>query len=132
MMRECLAKDDFGMIKQAWQGGLFEIHHKLIFNFKGKPQYKYVPLHPIKDSSVIVWPVTITTLPRAPTVQIAKVDLDITEPRVVLVPDLDMVEAWTYNCFSFMGLRFADPSARAFMKPGQFYCLLLLLLMLLN
>ena len=60
MLRECHTMQDYKMCLHAWVGGIMEVEHKLIFNFKGKSQWKYLALGPVKDSSVLTWPVTIT------------------------------------------------------------------------
>lgn len=93
------------------------MEHKPIFYFKGKHQWEFLALGPTKDSCVLTRPVTITTLPRSPAVRIATAD-GITEPLLVLVSDLDSVEAYTYQFLSFMGLWFAYPQARSYLKPG--------------
>ena len=116
MIRDCINLGDMKYIDYAWKAGIMKAEHRLVFNWKGKRQWKYIALGGFSNSATFTWPVTVTKFPRSE-VSMFRAET-IAEPKLQLLYDLDLLECWSYRFYSYQGLYEAYPAIRSYLKPG--------------
>lgn len=115
LLRHCEATGDYGQVRSAWVGSLFEATHRLIIEM---PPACYLALGHLSGSCVIALPCVLQPLSEV-NLKVVKVVEEVARPVLLPITDLDTIQAYSYRFVSYMSLWTMAPSfSRATLKPA--------------
>ena len=127
MCRTAYLKQNWDLIKNGWQGGIFKASRQLIFEDNQAKGYYYIGLLHMKDSCLLVWPCNLKKVPIAE-VTLAEPHLGLKQPMLYPACSIIGLNCWCYDWMSYYGLWEKYPLGRNHFKPGNLFCILQLFL----
>lgn len=120
LLRHCEATGDYGQLRTAWAGSLFEATHRLVIQMPTSPPTYFLCMGHLSDSCVIALPCEIHSLSGVDS-KFFQVAAGITRPTLLPITDLDSIKAFSYRFVSYMSLRASAPARhRSSLKPALY------------